>query len=152
MPDGALQAKSADKLADIEALYRPTHDEFARQRLVSALRKHVLIDKAVEMRASYDASAKGAYTKAHGHAPRDHWDIKDAMRPDMTYRVYSALRLNAQEMTWQSVSDAVERELPAMIEVAADAARLNPAGGSVKIDPQFKPPGYVADKIGRAHV
>ena len=145
MPDGALQAKSADKLADIEALYRPTHDEFARQRLVSALRKHVLIDKAVEMRASYDASAKGAYTKAHGHAPRDHWDIKDAMRPDMTYRVYSALRLNAQEMTWQSVSDAVERELPAMIEVAADAARLNPAGGSVKIDPQFKPPGYVAD-------
>ena len=73
-----------------------------------------------------DATAKAAYAKAHGHPPRDHWDVKDAMRPDMAYRVYSAIRLNAQEMTWQSVSDAVERELPAMIEVAADAARMRP--------------------------
>ncbi len=144
VPEGS-RALDTHRLADIEAPYTPTHNEVARQRFVSALRKHVLIDKAVEMRAAYDASAMATYTKSHGHPPRDHWDIKDAMRTSGAYRVYSALRLNAQEMTWQSVMDPVERGLPAMIEIATDAAHLNPAGGSLRIDPQFQPPGYVAD-------
>lgn len=145
MPEGSVDFSAHGQLSDIEALYRPNHNEVARQRFVSALRKHVLIDKAIEMRSAYDVAAKAAYAKTHGHPPRDHWEIKEAMRPNMAYRVYSALRLNAQEMTWHSVMDAVERDLPGMIAVADDAARLNPAGGSLRIDPSFKPPSYVAD-------
>jgi SAM-dependent methyltransferase len=147
MPEGshARPAEVPQALADIETLYRPTHDEVARQRLVSALRKHVLVDKGEEMRAAYQGRAAADYATRHGHPPRDHWDIREAMRPTMAYRVYSALRVNAQEMTWSSVADAVERRLPEMIEIARDAARLNPAGGSLRIDPAFKPPGYVAD-------
>ena len=40
------------------------------------------------------------------------------MLPDMSYRVFSSLRLNAQQMTWESVMDGVERALPEMTRLA----------------------------------
>ena len=145
MPEGSHPVGPADQLADIESLYQPTHDEVARQRLVSALRKHVLVDKADEMHAAYESTAVPAYDKAHNHPPRDHLEIHDAMQNIQAFKIYSAMRVNAQEMTWQSVSDPVERVLPELISVARDAARLNPAGGSLKVNPNLKLPGYVAD-------
>jgi SAM-dependent methyltransferase len=133
------------QLRDIDTLYKPTHDELARQRFVSAVRKHVLVDKAAEMQASYEGNAKPAFARNKGRAPKDHLEIRQAMLDDMTFKVFSSLRLNAQELSWTSVMDGVERCLPEMIDVAREAARLNPAGGSVKTDPNFTPPAYVAD-------
>jgi len=145
MLDTPITPAEAHQLRDIDSLYSPTHDEIARQRFVSAVRKHVLVDKAAEMKAAYDREAKPAYKRRHGHAPKDHEQIRKAMLNDMTFKVFSSLRLNAQELSWTSVMDGVERVLPDMIEVARTAARLNPAGGSVKTDPAFKPPAYVAN-------
>ncbi|MDX2144950.1 MAG: class I SAM-dependent methyltransferase [Rhodospirillaceae bacterium] len=145
MPEAPLTPAEAHQLRDIDALYRPTHDELARQRFVSAVRKHVLVDKAAEMKAAYEREAKPAYRRRRGRDPKDLLEIRQAMLKNPTFQVFSALRLNAQELSWVSVMDPVERALPEMIEVAKTAARLNPAGGSVKTDPKFKPPGYVAD-------
>lgn len=145
MPDTAVALDSIANVPDIDALYRPTHDEVGRQRFVSALRKHVLIDKAAEMKWAYEASAKGRFARRHGRSPRDHNEIRRAMLPDMTFRVFSALRMNAQEMTWASVMDGVERALPEMTALAAELAHTNPAGGSVRTSPDLKVPGYVAD-------
>lgn len=145
MLDAPLTPAEAHQLRDIDQLYRPTHDEFARQRFVSALRKHVLVDKADEMKAAYEREGRPLYARRHGHAPRNHLEIRKAMLKNPTFQVFSALRLNAQELSWTSVMDGVERALPEMIETAREAARLNPAGGSVKTDPNFKPPAYVAD-------
>jgi hypothetical protein len=57
MPDTALTLDATADIPDIDALYRPTHDEVGRQRFVSALRKHVLVDKAAEMKSAYEATA-----------------------------------------------------------------------------------------------
>ena len=145
MLDTPVTKAEAHQLRDIDSLYRPTHDEIARQRFVSMLRKHTLVDKAAEMKASYEREAKPAYARKHAHTPKDHSEIRKAMLNDMTFKIFSTLRLNAQELSWLSVMDGVERALPEMIEVAREAARLNPAGGSVRTDPTFKPPAYVAD-------
>ena len=67
------------------------------------------------------------------------------MQSDMAYRVFSALRLNAQQMTWASVMDGVERVLPEMTDLARDLALTNPAGGSLRTNPDFQVPSYVAD-------
>ena len=134
-----------EAVSDIDALFNPTIDEIARQRFVSALRKHVLVDKAAEMKASFETTVKPAIQRTDAAFPRNHGEIRDAMLSDMTYRVFSALRLNAQQMTWESVMGGVERALPEMTRLAQELAAQNPAGGSVRTDSHFEVPGYVAD-------
>ena len=66
------------------------------------------------------------------------------MQGEASYRFYSALRYNAQEMCYLSVQPAVERALPAMIDLAREAATSNPSGGSLRLDPSLEVPRYVA--------
>ncbi|MBL8224422.1 MAG: methyltransferase domain-containing protein [Chromatiales bacterium] len=126
---------------NIEALYRPTHDERARQRAVSMLRKHAIIDLREAMRADYEARVAPALG-GQGQ-PRGGWKaIEAAMCPRPSYRFYSTVRYNAQEMCYLAVQPAIERALPAMIDVARDLARRCPAGGSLTLDPGLAMPRY----------
>ncbi len=143
MPDGSVRPNT-DTLPDIDSFFQPTHNEVARQSFVSALRKHVLVDKLGEMQQVYEGKKKAAFTKAKGHEPKTGDDVEEAMDGEMSYRVYSALRYNAQEMTWASVQDAVERNLPEMISLAKQAASETPAGGSLRLNPALEIPRYVS--------
>ncbi len=60
------------------------------------------------------------------------------------YRTWSSLPYNAQEMTWQSVEDEVERALPDLITVADQAAKQSPAGGSLRLNPELEIPKAVS--------
>ncbi len=135
------QAETGPRIGDIDGLFRPTHDEYARQRFVSALRKHAVIDMREDMRLVYETE-KRPYFKDQG--PRDAREVQQAMKDEPSYRFYSAIRYNAQEMVWLSVQAPVERALPQMIEVARDAAARNPAGGSLRLNPDLKIPRYVS--------
>jgi SAM-dependent methyltransferase len=145
MTDSTVEQNDKESVCDIDALYEPTIDEIGRQRFVSALRKHVLVDKAAEMKSSFETVVRPAMQRRNEAFPANHAEIRDAMLSDMTFRVFSALRLNAQQMTWASVMDGVERVLPQMTDVARDLASRNPAGGSLRTDSDFDVPGYVAD-------
>lgn len=129
--------------ADIEQLFRPTHDERARQSFVSMLRKHAIIDMRRQMKQDYEGRVEPALA-AKGRTPQDWREIEQAMQPEASYRFYSAIRYNAQEMCYLSVQPAIERALPQMIEVARQAAQRNPAGGSLRLDPSLEVPRYVS--------
>jgi SAM-dependent methyltransferase len=144
MPDGALTRSNTATLPDIDSYFRPTHNEIARQRYVSALRKFVLFDIQGQMQRDYEDNVKPAYAKAKGHAPRTGEEIEAAMDKRLSYRVYSALRYDAQEMVWHSVQEPVERVLPDMIALAKRAAAENPAGGSLRLNPNLEIPRYVS--------
>ena len=58
-----LDAGPMRAVQDIDSLFIPTIDEIARQRFVSALRKHVLFDKAAEMKRSFETVVKPAIQK-----------------------------------------------------------------------------------------
>jgi SAM-dependent methyltransferase len=130
-------------LPNIEELVRPTHDERARQGFVSMLRKHAIIDMRRAMKDDYDQRVEPAL-ESQGRKPADWRGIEAAMQDQPSYRFYSALRYNAQEMCYLSVQPAVERALPAMIELAREAATTNPSGGSLRLDPSLEVPRYVA--------
>ena len=66
MPDGSMPRSNAATLPDIESYFRPTHDELARQRYVSALRKHVIMDKQGDMERMYHTDIAPAYKKSQG--------------------------------------------------------------------------------------
>jgi SAM-dependent methyltransferase len=128
----------------VDAIPAPNHDEAARQGYVSMLRKHIMADMAKDMRASYDTEVAPAFAKAQGRAPRDGREVRRAMLPNAHFRFYSVLRYNAQEMTWLSVQNSIERALPELSTVAATAAAQRPAGGSLRLNPNVEIPRAVS--------
>lgn len=142
MPDGSLP--NTQTLPDIDSYFRPTLNERARMGFVSAVRKHVLVEKQGEMKREYEDIAVPAYKAATGHAPRNGDEAETAMDGRLVYSVYGALRYNAQEMVWASVQEPVERTLPEMISLAQKAAAENPTGGSLRLDPTLEVPRYVS--------
>jgi ubiquinone/menaquinone biosynthesis C-methylase UbiE len=143
MPDSLSIHGGSAEIADIDGMIRQTHDEHARTRAVAVLHNHALMNLRFQQRDILEREAGPAFEKAHGHAPRTEREIADAMEGHPFYRFYSAIRYNAQEMGPLSRVAAVERALPQMIEVARDAARLNPAGGSLRLNPDLEIPRYV---------
>ncbi|MDX2142517.1 MAG: class I SAM-dependent methyltransferase [Rhodospirillaceae bacterium] len=137
-------ASPATRLPSIEAIPAPTHDEAARQGYVSMLRKYVMADLANDMRASYDAEVAPAFKKAQGRAPKDGREVRRAMLGNSHFRFYSVLRYNAQEMTWLSVQDSVERALPELSATATAAATSRPAGGTLRLNPDVDIPRAVS--------
>jgi len=135
--------QSKTEFTDITVLAEPTQVEEARQAFVRTLRKFVMIDLAQEMRDDYEENAVQTYLRAHGVRPKSTRDVKKIMEKRTLYRVWGSLRYNAQEMVWASVQDGIERALPEMIEVACDAADKNPAGGSLRLNPNLIIPRYI---------
>ena len=130
-------------IRDIDTFVDPTHDEIARRGYISRLRKHVLSDLSNTMQNAYDATVKPAFEAAHGREPENGEEIRDAIEGNLAYRTWSSIRYNAQEMVWESVRDEVERQLPAMISVAEQAAQSNSHVGSLTLDPTLQMPDYV---------
>jgi ubiquinone/menaquinone biosynthesis C-methylase UbiE len=128
-------------VADIESVTRPTHDEIARQKFCSTLRRHAIQDFAGALETDY---RERVAPRQGGPAAR--WrDIDKAMTGENSYRFYSTLRYNAQEMCFLSVQPEVERALPELVGIARDAAQRSPAGGSLRLDPGFEVPAYVTN-------
>jgi SAM-dependent methyltransferase len=138
--DAALRRNT---VRNIEDAFRPTHDEVARQGLVSALRKHAIVDMKAALQADYENRVQPKLA-AEGRAPKSWREIETAMETEPSFRFYSTVRYHAQEMAYQSVLDPIERALPEMIDIARETAAANPADGSLTIRPEFKVPPYVS--------
>ncbi len=144
MPRTALVNAERYVLPDIDGLLEPTHDEYARQRAVAVLHSHAMLDLRFAVAKTYERNIRPRIEGAKGRPPSpDGREIAEAIADDHFFKFYSAIRYNAQEMGPLSRQPAVERALPAMIEVARAAARLNPAGGSLRLDPDLEIPRYV---------
>jgi ubiquinone/menaquinone biosynthesis C-methylase UbiE len=114
-------------------------EERARQNFVAGLRSFVLNDLADDMRLAYDNRVKPEFERQQGRAPETGPEVHRAMRGDPMFSLYSALRVNAQRMVWDSVASVVERERPRLTEIAASVK----TNGSLHIDPALPVPRNV---------
>ena len=96
-----------------------TRDEKARMNFVSGLRAHVLNDMAGGMRAVWDADVEPAFRRSRGRRPKDGPEVHAALKPNEYFKFYSSLRVTTQELVWQSVFPALERNRGALKEKAA---------------------------------
>lgn len=116
-------------------------DSAARQSFVSQLRSYILNDMAEAMHSSYERKVRPAFEREHGRAPATQDEVHDAMRGDTSFKFYSSVRYNAQEMVWRSVIPGVERSLP-QIEATIEKVSGS-AGGSLTLDPHIEIPENV---------
>lgn len=116
----------------------PTRDEWARQDFVSALRAHVLNDMASNMKQHYHAEIEPKLPEP----AQTGQDVHKAMKPDLYFRFYSGLRVNAQELVWDAVRPTLERDAD---RIEAKAAQLGdkPVGGSLTLDESLEIPSNV---------
>lgn len=117
-------------------------DERARQDFVSSLRGFVLHDMANDLREVYHRDVLPEATRRLGHEPADSGEVHRALKSNLTFQLYSAMRVNAQEMVWDSVRAPVERNaawINARVEEAARQAR-----GSLTLDPELELPRNVS--------
>ena len=128
------------RVSAFDELATPTLDERARQQFVSALRKHIMVDMASQMRIEYEQRVLPRFEAAHHRAPRDGLEVRKSMLPNPYFRAWSALRYTAQEMTWSSVRPMIERSLPQMIAAARSTATAAHTLGSLRLDPDLKIP------------
>ncbi len=71
MPEAPLTKDEAGHgLPNIDAAFTPTQDEYNRMRMVSMLRKHVMIDMRKDMRDDYEGRVAPQIAKKTGKPPQ----------------------------------------------------------------------------------
>ncbi len=131
---------------DLEA--PSTRDDKARRAFVTALRGHVLHDMAAGLRVAWESDAEPAARRRLGREPRTATEVHEALRGHEYFRFYSALRVMAQDMVYQSVRPAIERHLDGLRqrgEALPSAGAAATGGlGSLALDPTLPVPRSVS--------
>ena len=135
---------SAKVLINVDDVPQPTQNELSRQAYVSELRRFIMTDLAKDMRSTFDAEVEPAFQKSQGRKPESGREVHKALQDQMSYKIYSSMRYNAQEMVWESVREEVERALPELNDVAKQAETHAPAGGTLTFNPDLEIPKAVS--------
>ena len=100
---------------------QPTLEEQARQTFVMGLRSFVLNDLASDMRHAYDTRVAPGFSAANSRLPKAGSEVHRALRGVPMFSLYSALRVNAQRLVWDSVIPVVKRERSRIEAIATEA-------------------------------
>jgi ubiquinone/menaquinone biosynthesis C-methylase UbiE len=124
-----------------EMLTRPLSDEAARQDFTMQFRKHISTNISPANFFAYHVEAESKYKKEHNRKPENRHEVADAMEANPYYQMYSVMQRACQEITWESVIDSVERELPDLIARAKNIG--NASKGSLTLHADFEVPKYL---------
>lgn len=127
-----------DRSTTHEMLARTTAEEAARLRYIVELKKR-LTNYATGMKRAFDGRAAAAYESTNGKAAESREEIAAAMTTDPFYQAWGSLTRTAQDLMWNTVEGAIQRDMP-RLQAAADKVGNAPAGGSLNLDPNFQPP------------
>ncbi len=120
-------------------LIEETHDERARDAFIASLREYAMSEIYPQLRKHYDQVLAPGHAERHGEPPASVDRVRAVMENSMFYMGYSLLVRGTQELLWDTVGEAVERQLPALIE-KADALRAGK--GSLTLDASLPLPNY----------
>lgn len=119
-----------------------THDERARQEFTKSLKGFVQSGLLPGLGPVFQNRAARAFEREHGRPPADRRDIRQAMVRDLYFQHYAATNRIAQELLWESVLVSIERQMPQLIEKAAELSARNPA--PLETPEGFEVPRYVS--------
>lgn len=118
----------------------------ARQNFVSNLRGFILNDTAGALQQEYADRIEPGVVERTGASPTTGDEVHAAVQNSSTFRFYSSMRYNAQEMVWRSVMKPLAEEAESLNErMKTLAPRQNEVGGSLRLNPTVALPKNVAD-------
>ncbi len=144
MPEAPVELGHEAGVADIDSLYRPTHDEYARQRLIGVLRNHAFHNLREDVSKEYeDEGRAGAEGRRQAAAERwaCHRQDHAAERPvPVLFR--DPLQLAGDDVP---VCAGAGRTRRGRTERGrqGDRGGKRPAGGTLRIPATFDVPRYV---------
>jgi SAM-dependent methyltransferase len=125
------------------ALYKPTHDEAARQRFVAVLKGFANGPMEAALATHFDEQISPAWAETHGKAPANRAQATQALENDALFQLWGSMVYASQDLMWQSVA-ATCRRIQAQFE--AQAAELgNTALGSLTLAPALRIPRPIID-------
>jgi SAM-dependent methyltransferase len=129
-------------------LIEETHDERARHAFIASLREFTMAELYPRLRTHYRDVLAPRHAEQHGEVPQSVDRVRSVMEAAPFYTGYSLLVRGTQELLWDTVGEVVERQLPALIAKAADAASGDATGpaarASLALDPSLPVPKYTA--------
>jgi ubiquinone/menaquinone biosynthesis C-methylase UbiE len=122
-------------------LIEETHDERSRDAFIASLREFAMAEIYPQLRKHYDDVLAPRHVERHGEPPGSVDRVRALMEGSPFYTGYSLLVRGTQELLWDTVGEAVERQLPALIEKAQS---LRAGAGSLTLDASLPLPNYAA--------
>jgi ubiquinone/menaquinone biosynthesis C-methylase UbiE len=125
-------------------LIRTSHDERARERFVLALNGWVQSQVAAGSRAACDRVVLpelGLARAAGVLSDRDRQALRRRMEREPLHQYWLALMQIWQDLLWRYVGEAVDRQLPELVDTCRPRAGDR---GSLTLDPGLEPPRYQA--------
>jgi len=116
------------------------HDERARQAFVQSLKVHLATKVVQGNRETYEHRVRPTLEQRNGAQPADRRTIAAAMAEEPFYRFWGSLQRCSQEMCWNSVLDAIDRQAE---DLAARPILTEGRLGSLELDPDLAMPRYL---------
>jgi ubiquinone/menaquinone biosynthesis C-methylase UbiE len=113
------------------------HDELAEQKFVLALKIYAFAH--VDPLLSEEARAVARKLEQDGK-PAPFREVRRELASKPIYQNWLSTMRTGQEMMWQAAADCVDRQVTDLEERAQQA----PALGSLRVDPDFETPAYLA--------
>ena len=123
----------------LKNLYRPNHDESARQAFVGALKSYLNGPLEARLADRYEKTLKPAYVEQHGHAPQDRIEGTEAFRDDHLYQLWGSSVFTSQDLMWETVAESCDRLLPAF-ESRRQSLQERESSGRLELADDFAAP------------
>ena len=118
-----------------------SHDERARQAFAQSLKLHLASKVVQGNRDVYERRVRPDFERQQGRPPQDRREVATGMQDEPYYQLWGALQRTSQEISWNSVMDSIERQLP---DLAARAKPPQNPKGSLTLDAAIEQPGYLS--------
>ncbi|MCC5869274.1 MAG: class I SAM-dependent methyltransferase [Gammaproteobacteria bacterium] len=126
----------------LRELYRPTHDEAARQRFVGVLKGFANGALEAQLADRYTSVLEPQFRAQHGRAPADREEGTSLFEPDPVFQLWGSMVYASQSLMWETVGETCQRILPEF-EARAEQA-MGSAGGSLSLQPELTLPEPIA--------
>ena len=120
----------------------PTHDEGSRQEFTKSFKGFIQGKLLPGLDPVFRGRVAPTFERTHGRAPVDRRDIRSGMVEDLYFQHYAAANRIAQELLWESTNISVDRELPELIDRAAELSAKSLA--KLDIPDEFEVPRYIS--------
>ncbi len=118
-----------------------TLDESARQEFSKSFRQFIQ-QKLLPGLGNVYQKALGDFEREHGRAPKNRREVRRFMVEQPYFQTYASSNRIAQELLWESVVTAIDRQLPELNRRVAEYSRQNAA--KLHVDPAFNVPKYIS--------